>query len=175
MKHERFTALYRQGKLAVYVDRKLARKFFTHIPVSMIQKETGESCYFERLIVWLAYLLSPVALIASLALGFFAFHYLGFISLIICPLVYVLFSSSSLRNQSGLPGISLLLIAAIVIHVLSPSRHFLITRFAVVYLFSLWSVRFEYCMAETLLKAFVFRNRKAYDYLSKYLMIQETD
>ena len=81
MEHKEVIELEKQGKLLIGIDRAMAPKFYTNIPISKIQEETGEAPYFEKAIVWFAFLFSPTALIASIVLGFFAFSWWGIFSL----------------------------------------------------------------------------------------------
>jgi len=153
----------------------MARKFYTHIPASLIRKETGESLYFEKITVWLIYLISPVALLASLVLGFMAFGYWGVISLFFCLFIYGLFASASMRAQSRLLDISSFFLVTVAIHIYSGADHYEVTKFACLFIFSLWSIRFAYWLSGWFLKIFVLRNEKAYAYLSKYLIINRLD
>ncbi|MBN2104243.1 hypothetical protein JW835_09415 [bacterium] len=175
MKYQQFTELYQKGRLSMIVNRSMARKFYTHIPAPLIKKETGESPYFEKLTIWLSYLLSPVTLLASIALGFMTFGCWGFLSLFGSLSIYGLFASASLKSRSRLLDISLLFIVTVMIHIYSDPDHFEMTRFACLFLLSLWCIRFAYWASGYFLKAFVLRNEKAYSYLSKYLVINRLD
>jgi hypothetical protein len=45
MKHREIVQLEEQGRLIIGVDRVMARKFYIDIPISRIEKETGEAPY----------------------------------------------------------------------------------------------------------------------------------
>jgi hypothetical protein len=50
MKHREIVQLEEQGRLIIGVDRVMARKFYIDIPISRIEKETGEAPYLEKTI-----------------------------------------------------------------------------------------------------------------------------
>ncbi len=175
MEHKELIELEQQGKLLIGVDRVMARKFYTDIPMSTIEEKTGEVPYFEKMTIWFAFLFGPIALISSIVLGFFAFGWWGIISLLICPIVYLTYSSSSVIGGSKLTGISILFLIAAGVHFFGNFNYPWITGFAGVFLFSLWCIRLLYCSATFLLRNFVIRNGRAYDYLSEYLVIRQAE
>jgi hypothetical protein len=102
VEHKEVILLEEQGKLLIGVDRVMARKFYTDIPISKIEEETGEAPYFEKAIVWFAFLLGPIALISSIILSFIAFGWWGILGLVLCPILYFMYSSSSVLGGSQL-------------------------------------------------------------------------
>jgi hypothetical protein len=70
MNHKNLVELEEQGKILIGIDRSMARKFYTDIPLKKIEEETGEAPYFEKIIVWIAFLFGPISLLASIILGF---------------------------------------------------------------------------------------------------------
>jgi hypothetical protein len=172
MEHKEVIELEEQGKLLIGVDRVMARKFYTDIPISKIEEETGESPYFEKMIVWLSFLFGPIALFSSIVLGFLAFGWWGVICLFLCPIVYFTYSSSSVRGGSKLIGITIFLFISAGIHFFGNLNIFWVTLFVCAFLFSLWCVRVLYCSATLLLRCFVIRNRRAFEYLSDYLTLR---
>jgi hypothetical protein len=175
MEHKEVIALEAQGKLLIGVDRAMARKFYTDIPISKIEEETGEAPYFEKAIIWFAFLFGPIALISSIIFGFVAFGWWGIICLVLCPIIYFMYSSSSVVGGSQLIGITVLLLISLAVHFLANFNFPWITGFASTYLFSLWCVRLLYCSSTFLLRAFVLRNAKAFEWLSEYLVIKQNE
>ena len=88
MEHKKVIELEKQGKLLIGVDRAVARRFYTDVPISKIEEETGETPYLEKTVVWFIFLLGPVALILSTVLGFLTFGWWGIISLVFCLTVF---------------------------------------------------------------------------------------
>jgi len=172
MEHKDLVELENQGKLLIGVDRAMARRFYTDISLSEIKKETGESVYFEKLIIWFFFLTGPSALLASMIISLLGFNWLGLISLIICPIIYFSYSSSSVRGDSKLIGITILLFLSLGVHAFGVFSNLYITVFVSVFLFSLWCVRFLYSSSTFLLRLFVIRNKRAYEYLSDHLAIR---
>ena len=175
MEHKEVIELEKQGKLLIGVDRAMARKFYTDIAISKIQEETGEAPYFEKMIVWFAFLFWPIALLLSIVLGFLAFSWWGIICLVLCPIVYFTYSSSSVRRSSNLIAITILLFISIGVHFSGNLNAPLITGFTGAFLFSLWCVRLLYCSSTFFVRAFVIRNGRAYEYLSDYLVLRNVD
>ncbi|MBW8034754.1 MAG: hypothetical protein FVQ79_03645 [Planctomycetes bacterium] len=173
MEHKELIKLEQQGKILIGVDRAMARKFYTDIPVSTINEETGEAPYFEKIIVWFAFLSGPIALISSIVLGFFAFKWWGVTCLVLCPVTFLVYSSLSARGDSKSIGITLLLFISVGVHFFGNLNMFWVTLFVCVFLFSLWCIRVLYCSATLLLRCFVIRNRRAFEYLSDYLTIEQ--
>jgi len=172
MEHKELIELEQQGKILIGVDRAMARKFYTVTPISTINEETGEAPYFEKIIVWFAFLSGPLALSSSIVLGFFAFKWWGVICLVLCPIAFLVYSSLSARGDSKSIGITLLLLISVGVHFFGNFNMFWITLFVCAFLFSLWCVRVLYCSATLLLRCFVIRNRRAFEYLSDYLTIR---
>jgi len=175
MEHKELIELEQQGKLLIGVDRAMARKFYTDILIATIEEKTGEAPYFEKMTVWFAFLFGPIALISSIVLGFLAFGWWGVICLLLCPIVYFTYSSSSVMGSSKLTGITILFLIAVGVHFFGNLNSPWVTGFAGVFLFSLWCIRLLYCSVTLLLRNFVIRNERAYDYLSDYLVIRQVD
>lgn len=153
----------------------MARRFYTDIPIKKIKEETGEAPYFEKLIVWFAFLFGPISLMTSLIIGFLAFNWWGIICLIFCPFIYFAYSSSSVRGNSRMTGISILLVISACIYFFKVFDVPKIAGFITVFVLSLWCIRFLYCSSTFLLRNFVIRNEKAYQYLLQHLKIRSIE
>ena len=175
MEHEELIELEKSGKLIIGVDRGMARQFYTQVTTSRIKDETGEAPYFEKAIVLLSFVLGPIALLASIVLGFFAFGWWGIIVMVLCPVMYFTYSSMSVMGSSGIIGITIFLLISVGIHVWGILNAPSMTSFAIYFILSLWCARFLYCSSTFFLRAFVLRNRKAYEYLSNQLVIRKVD
>lgn len=161
-----------QGKLLIGIDRVMARKFYMDIPLSKIKEETGEAPYTEKIIVWGAFFFAFISLISSIVLSFYAFNWWGIICLVLCPISFLQYFSLSARGDSKSIGITLILLISLSIHYFAHLNMFWVTLFVCVFLFSLWCIRVLYCSATMLLRCFVIRNRRAFEYLSSYLTIR---
>jgi len=175
MDHATLIKLEKQGKILIGVDRVMARKFYTDIPMRKIRRETDETPYFEKIIVWFVFLFGPISLLASIMIGFLAFNWWGIIFLLFCPFVYFIYSSSSVRGDSTMTGISILLLVSACIYFFRVFDNPKITGFVTVFILSLWCIRLLYCSSTFLLRNFVIRNEKAYQYLSQYLKIRSIE
>jgi len=169
MDYTNLVKLEKQGKILIGVDRAMARKFYTDISMQKIREETGETPYLEKIIIWFAFLFGPISLLTSIVIGFLAFNWWGIISLLLCPIIYFAYSSSSVRGNSRMIGINILLLVSSGIHFLRVFDVPKITAFVIIFIFSLWLIRLLYCSSTFLLRNFVIRNKKAYQYLSQYL------
>ena len=174
MEHSEVITLEKEGKLLIGVDRPMARKFYTDVPVSKIKEETDEAPYFDKIIVWFAFLCGPIMLIASIVIAFFAFRWWGAISIIICPIIFLIYSSYSVRGDSRMIGINAILIMTALVHFLNIFDNPWITGFATTFIFSLWCAHFLYCSSTFLLRSFIIRNEKAFIFLKDYLVIRSS-
>lgn len=172
MNHEKLVELDGQGKILIGIDRVTARQFYTGVSIKKIKQETGESPYFEKTIVFGAFLLGPISLLATIILGFRFFNWWGIACLIFCPLIYFVYYGLSVRGNSKMIGISILLLISVCTYSLNFFGVPKITGFVTVFILSLWCARFLYCSSTVLLRNFVIRNEKAYQYLSQHLEIK---
>lgn len=175
MDHTNLVKLERQGKVLIGVDRVMARKFYTDMPIQKIKEKTGETPYFEKFIVWFAFLFGPIFLLASVIISFFVFNWWGIIFLLVCPFVYFTYSSSSVRGDSRMIGISILFLISIITHFLGVLDIPEITGFVAVFILSLWCIRLLYCSSTFLFRNFLIRNEKAYQYLSGYFKVRSIE
>lgn len=175
MNHKNLVELEEQGKIIIGMDRVMARKFYTDVSIRKIEEETGEAPYFEKIIVWFAFLFGPISLLASITLGFWFFNWWGIICLMFCPFIYLGYSSSSARGNSKIIGIGILLFISACTYFFKIFDAPQITGFTTIFVFSLWCVRFLYCSSTFLLRNFVIRNEKAYQYLLPYLKIRSIE
>ena len=172
MEHKEVIRLEDQGKLLIGIDRGLARKFYTGIPMSKIQEKTGESPYLETIMVRFVFWFAPVVLIASIVLGFFAFRWWGVICLTLCPIIFSWYFALSSLGDSKLVGITILSLAIGTVHFSGYLNTPWITGFSSAFLLSLWCVRFLYCSSTFFLREFITRNEKAFEWLLDDLTIR---
>lgn len=173
--HKELVKLTEAGEILTGVDRAAARKLFTDIPLSTIQEMTGETPYIEKILVMSAFILGPVALITSVILAFIAFSWWGLISLLLCPVVYLLYQGSSSVGGAGLSLITAFVVVAGLVHFLGTFNAPWSTGFVTVFLFSLWCARFVYSAATFMYRAFAVRNRKAFEFLSPGMSIKHVE
>ena len=156
-----------------YIDEPMIEAFVYE--TSKIVEETGEPPYLEKAIVWFAFLFGPIALALSIVVGFLAFSWWGIICLVLCPIVYFAYSSSSVMGGSKLIGIAGLVLISVCVHFFGNLKAPWLARFASAFLLSLWCVRLLYCSSTVFFRAFVIRNGRAFEYLSDYLVIRHVD
>ena len=173
--HTELVKLAEAGKILIGVDRAIARKLFTEVPLSRILEMTGEVPYFEKTLVMSAFILGPVALITSVFVAFLAFGWWGLIPLLLCPVVYILYQSSSSLGGAGLSLITVFVVVAGLAHLFGNFNEPWSTRFITVFLFSLWCARLVYSGATFMYRAFAIRNRKAFEFLSPGLSIKRIE
>jgi hypothetical protein len=164
--HQHLVQLEDEGKLLIGVDRVMARHFWTDVPIRTIKEETGEAPYSEKAVAYLAELLGPAALIGSLVLAFPAFGWFGVICLVACPAFWFLYIGLSVRGAAGMSGITVLLVASVGMHVFAGVGAPWMTGFVILFVSSLWCMRFLYYASTFLLRCFVIRNARAFRYLS---------
>jgi len=161
------------GELLIGVDRAVARKFYTDIPLSKIKEETGEAPYFEKMVTWFAFFSAPLALLASFVLSVFVFRWWSAfvipLSVIVCWIFYGL---SSLPHR-GMFGISTLLALSIGNLFVTPFMPPLAPWHLIAVVYSLWASRLVYCATTALFLALVLRNQRAFEYMREHLHMKE--
>lgn len=163
--HAEILAMHNNGDVSIGVDRKLAPHFYTRFLSREFSAVADGAAAFEGFVVWLGMLLGHVALIASVVLSFFAVGWLGIFALMACPLLFGMYVSASVVRGAGLGGITVLLGIAIATYFWGNFANHFATLFVVVFLTSLWSIRFAYCAASFLLHCLVIRNERAFNFL----------
>ncbi len=168
-----FVAKAKSGALLIGIDRAIARKFYTDFPLSKIQDETGETPYFEKMVVWFAFLVAPVTLLASFILAVIAFGWWAALAIPLSVAAYFVFSGQSSMPGRGMLGISVLL----GLTVANLFTDFFASKFGPWYfiavVFALWASRLVYCAATTLLRAFVLRNQRALEFMRQHIHVRE--
>jgi hypothetical protein len=159
------------GEILIGVDRPFARQLYTSVPMAIIRDETGESPYFERALISLAFYGAPFVLLASLVIAWFAFHWWAILVIPVAAMFWLVYGSLSVRGNAGILLISLMLVGAIVLSFISVFSNRFIPIFLANYFFALWCSRFVYCCGAFLLRCFVLRNHRALASLSNGLTI----
>lgn len=162
-----------QGKLRLGIDRPYARKFYTDVPLRLVEQETGEAPYFEKVVSYACFLGSPIALLLSSIVAIFTF---GWWSVAVVPLSFVtwlLYAGRSAAGTSRLFGITLVLAAVLLFHVVQPdARRF--TSFFLLFTLSLWLHRLLYVAATVFLRSFIIRNHRAFTFVYDHVVIRST-
>lgn len=73
--YERLVQSAYDDRILVGIDRAFARRLYTDVATSQIEDVTGEAAYLEKLVVWFAFLSSPIAILGSVVLAAYAFHW----------------------------------------------------------------------------------------------------
>lgn len=159
--HKRLVQLEHQGRILVGVNRVYARKLYTDMPASAIKNATGETPCLEKLVVWFAFLASPLALLVSTLLAVISFGWWAFLIVPIAVSCWISNRSLSVRGDSSMWFITVALSAAVGAHFtnLLPSQW--ISGTLVVFAFAMWCDRLLYCASTVFLRAFVLRNPRA--------------
>ncbi len=161
--YEEFVQAAYDGHVVVGVDRVDAKKLYTEVSLADIEKATGETVYLEKLVVRSAELVSFVAAIGSVGLAALAF---GWWAVLITPVALFLWFfniSLSVVGGSRIWVLTLLLIAAVVVHLMKLLPSPWMSGFFAVYFLALWCSRLLYSASTVFLRAFVLRNQRALD------------
>src|SRR5207249_10000082 len=73
--YEAFVQSACDGRAQIGVDRIYARQVYLEMATSAIEEATGETPYLEKVVVWFAYLASPLAIATSALLTALTFHW----------------------------------------------------------------------------------------------------
>ena len=171
--YKAFVEQAHSGAKLIGIDRAVARKFYTDISLSKIEEETGEAPYFEKMVVWFAFLFAPVALLASFVLAVLAFQWWAALTIPLSIVIYFVFSGQSSMPRGGMLGISVFLALAIVSLFTGLFSSSFAPWYFIAVTFSLWASRLVYSAATAFLRAFVLRNQRALELMSEHIHIRE--
>jgi hypothetical protein len=160
------------GRLLVGVDRVFARKLYTDVPTSAIEEATGEAPYFEKLVVWFAFVASPSALLGSAVLAAFAFRWWALLIIPVACLCWMFNRSMSVRGGSSMWFLTLAVIAAMSVHIMNLVPSSWMSGFVAAFAFAMWCDRLLYCASTFFLRSFVLRNKRALQAFRDGLTIQ---
>lgn len=150
------------GNLLIGIDRIFARRFYTDTSIELIEKETGEAPYLEKLIVFICFLGSPLLLIGSFILSFIFFGWWGLLISPTCFVYWFLFYSTSSVGTATMRVVSTLLVLSIIAHI----SKLLIENVSILFLsitLAAFLSRLLYVASTFQLRLFVIRNYKAYN------------
>lgn len=172
--YQALVARIQSGSLLIGVDRSMARKLYTDVSLSRIAAETGETPYFEKMVVLGAFVVGPVSLLASFVIAVLAFGWWAALAIPVSIIVYFVFAGASSMPKQGMAGVSVLLALALLGHYSDwfPSDY--VAWYAVLVLFAIWNARLVYTAATHFIRAFVVRNRRAYEFLASHIHLRET-
>lgn len=163
------------GHVLIGVDRIFARKLYTGISTSKILKATGETPYVEKLVVWFAYLASPLAMFTSAILAFFTFRWWV---LLVVPVMVVGWMFNSVfgrRGSSSIWSLTIVVIAALSVHFLHLLANRWLSGFVATFAFALWCDRLVYCASTFFLRAFILRNQRAFEAFGEGIRVRKAD
>lgn len=174
LSYQELQNLHANDKIAIGIDTSLARKFYTNLSLSEIEKNTGESPKLQKYIIQLANIGNPLFLLGSILFAVFAFNWWA---LLVVPLfigIYAFFRSAATMgaNMSVINTIiGGVIIGSFFINFLTTMQW--ITIF--IFLMSLWFANFLYAGSANFLRKFILRNRKCYEWLKSDLIIKNKE
>ena len=172
--YKAFVAHAKSGTLLIGIDRAFARRFYTDVPLTRIKEETGEAPYFEKIVVWFAFISAPIALLASFILSVLAFRWWAVLAIPLSAIVYFGFAGDSSRGQTRMLGVSIVLALAIASLFTNFFSSQSVPWYATAVAFAFWAQRLVYCGATTLLRAFILRNQRALEFTREHIAVKET-
>jgi hypothetical protein len=161
------------GELLIGVDRPFARRFYTDVSLREVEARTGEAPYFEKMIVYFAFVGGPLVLLASLAQSVWLLGWWSVLFIPIAVVVWVGVYGDSARAGARMTFISLLVVACAIGFAISPGSSRPGWGLAFTYSAGLWLARLLYVSATSFLRGFVLRNRRAWEWLQEHMVIRE--
>ena len=169
--HSSLTKLESDGCILIGIDRSYARLLYTDVPIITIQEKTGETPYFEKRVVWFAFLASPFAILISAVLAVYAFHWWAVFIVPVSFLWWMGNKGDSSRGNDTMWLCTLVVVVAAGIHFLSLFPTLWMSGFVLAFTFALWCDRLLYRASSLLLRCFVLRNKKAFQAFSEGITI----
>lgn len=161
------------GRLLVGVDRIFARKLYTEISTSEIEEATGEKPRLAKLVVWFAYLASPLAMLITAILAAFSFRWWALVIIPAGFLGWMLNSMTARRGSSSMWFLTLVGIAAVGIHLMRLLADPYLSGFIASFAFALWCDRLLYSASTFFFRAFILRNPRAFLAFGEGVRIRE--
>jgi hypothetical protein len=162
-----------EGKLRLGIDRSYARKFYTDVPIRLVQRETGEAPYFEKLVAFTCFLGSPITLLLSSIVAISNFGWWSAAVIPVSFIAWLLYAGRSAAGRSRLLGLTVVLLGMLLFHLLQPEgRRF--TSFFLLFTLSLWLHRLLYIAATVFLRSFIIRNHRAFSLVYDHVAIRNT-
>lgn len=173
--YDAFVQSAKDGHLLIGVDRIFARKLYMEASTSQIEEATGEAPYFEKLVIWLAFVMSPLAMLVSAILAAYAFHWWALLVAPVALTLSVINSLSSRRGSSMIWFLNIVLVATVAVLFLRLVANPFLVGFIATFVFALWCKRFLYWAATWFLRAFVLRNQRALEAFRDGIRIREAN
>lgn len=156
------------GRLLVGIDAAVARKLFTQKDMESIRELTGEAPRFESAVVSAALGASWLALFASFALALTAFGSWAWVVIPVTGMIFFIYMGHASIGHQRFFFLSLLILAGIAAVVFAyPSRP--VSLYALAVIAAFWFARLTYVTATMMLRAFVLRNKRAFELLEPVL------
>ena len=173
--YKALVARVESGSLLIGIDRAFARKFYTDVPLSRIEEDTGEGPYLEKVVVWFAFVSAPIALFASFVLSALVFRYWAALVIPLSAIVYFFLAARSSVGDSRMLSVSILLALAIASLFTNFFSSQFVPWYAIAVAFAFWAERLMYCAATTFLRAFILRNQRAFEFTEgPQIVVKET-
>lgn len=161
------------GRVLVGVDRAFARNLYTDVATSAIEDATGEAPYLEKLVIWFAFLASPLAILGCAVMAAIAFRWWAILVVPVAFLWWMVNKSMSVRGGSSIWFLTLIVIVAIGLHFTHLLPSLWMSGFAATFAFALWCDRLLYCASTFFLRAFVLRNQRALETFGEGITLRE--
>jgi len=163
---------WNRGEIAIGLDRGLARRFFTDQGLSTIEQRTGERPVIAWALVFGAFLVGPIALIASLVLAAMTLRVWSLLAIPVGLIVYGVNWARSATRRAGLVGLSFALAVSILVVATDPAWNWAASAMTFTFVLGLWAVRCTYVVAPRFLRALVLRNHRAFELLREHIVIR---
>ncbi len=173
--HRELVEAENRGSILVGVDRVYARKLYTDVPIRRIEDLTGEAVYCEKAVVWISFLGTSAALLASCTFAVLAFRWWAILAIPVVVVIWFVYSSMSARSDAKIGLISLLLVAAIAIAGFTIADRLWTNLFLIGVLLSLWLNRLVYSASTIFLRGFVLRNFRAWHTFEDGLVVRAVE
>ena len=164
--HAKLIELYSQDKCLLGIDRAFSRRFYTDIPLSVIEQNTGERCYFEKGLVMLVFIGGWLAILGTFIFSVIVFKWWSLLLILAGALFWFVYMPMSSRGTARLWPVSIFLAVTIIVYLLDFLRDD-VALVLLTFLLALWCARFVYVGSALFLRAFVVRNFRAFNFVSE--------
>lgn len=164
----------KDGSVLLGVDRTFARRFYTDVALKEIEAKTGQAPYFEKTVVYAAFVGAPILLFLTLVRALWVLGWWSALGIPVAMAIWIGFYSDSARATARLRLIAFEVAASGIAALFTDGSARAVWFLAFMFTSALWLSRLLYVSSTSFLRSTVLENRRAWEWLHQEFVIKET-
>lgn len=157
------------GEASIVVPRRVARQFFTRVPIESIRATTGRFMFPQKIAIWVGVLASPALLVVCIGAVIYYFDWFAALAVPIVGMFWTVIAGLTGDKGDIWYGIAGLVAGLLLAWLLEPAYGIPLALFTV----SLFIHRITYQVAELWLTGLVSSSFGAYDMLVEHIELED--